>query len=44
MFDILGSKLTPIECASKADLYKAFEYLATKKAKHRVQNPPTIVL
>ena len=44
MFDVLGSNLTPIECASKADLYKAFEYLSAQKAKHRVQNPQPLVL
>lgn len=44
MFNILGSQLTPLECAGQADLYQAFFYLAQTKAKYRVQNPQTIGL
>ncbi len=39
LFNILGSGLTALQCANKADLYEAFNYLAHQKGKHRVQNP-----
>ena len=36
IFDILGSKKTRKQCAEEADLYEAFDYLASRKALERL--------
>ena len=39
-FTIEGSKLTALQCAEKANLYEAFNFLAHEKALNRLMNEP----